>query len=229
MRYHEVVKQVPDKDERGRKVGSPKQASSWVKEITLQWDKIRSPLVKMVGEPQNVQFCCQTFHSEYFIEFEFEQTECFTLGRNSVNHPLCVFQLYCYLSWSEIWDFVSAYLRLCKRALRRELYEHPWSFPLCSWFCIDIYFWPFLRNMNAKVAWIFEYFFLIWSVKSVQNNSKGVKRVCLSVCVQRGFKKSFGNKRLDVYISCAIWGLKILISFLFFICFFGRLLLVGKY
>lgn len=83
-------------------------------------------------------------------------------------------------------------------------------------------FCTFLGNVNTKVAWIFEYFFLIWSIKVYRIIPKALKGSVYQYVwwyrdVQRGFKKSFGNKRLYVYTSCAIWGLKSPISWLFFL------------
>lgn len=90
-------------------------------------------------------------------------------------------------------------------------------------------FCTFLGNVNAKVAWIFEYFFFNLKYKSIQNNSKGVKGSVFQYVwwchnVQRGFKRSFGNKRLYVYTLCAIWGLKSQLVDVF-CCFFFPFLL----
>lgn len=116
----------------------------------------------MGSKPQNDQFRCQIFHSEHMIEFEFEQIECFPLIKN-LNLPLCVFRPHCYLGWSQKSNFTSVNLTLWKKALHNEFYGQPWLFPICSWFCNNSYL--FLENVNAKVASIFECFFLIWSIK----------------------------------------------------------------
>lgn len=156
-RYHQIMEQVTDKDELGRWVGSPKKASSWVREITLHWDKIRPHLSKIVGEPQNLQFCCQHPILSIWLRLHLSKLNAFTLGRKGLDLPLGVFEPHCYLVWRKKWDFGSVLLNLCKRALQRELCGCPWLFSFCSWLCIDSYFCRFLRNVNAKVAWIFEY------------------------------------------------------------------------
>lgn len=104
LRYHQIMKQASNKDELGKKIGSPKKTSNWMREITLQWDKIRSPLAKMVGKSQNVQFYYQTFRSEYWIAFEFEQTKCLHLGQKGPESSTL------YFSTSFIWAKVKNYI-----------------------------------------------------------------------------------------------------------------------
>ena len=129
----------------------------------------------MTGKPENVLFCCQTFHSEYLRVWIWANC---TLA-----------------TWVErVWIFHSVYFNLIviwAEVRHHVSFQHTWVFKKelfqenfrdthdCSQgvhdFCIGSYFCPLCGDVNAKVAWIFEYFFLIWNMKIIQNSYKGFK------------------------------------------------------
>lgn len=129
----------------------------------------------MTGKPENVLFCCQTFRSEYLAEFEFEQTAHCSLGRKGLNFPLCNFNLI--VIWAEVRNHISfQHTWVFKKELFQENFMDTHDcFQAVHDFCFGSYFCPLLGDVNAKVAWIFEYFFLIWSMKIIQNSYKGIK------------------------------------------------------